>query len=96
MIEKKFLCWIACETWYKSHPSDDERFYRFVWAVATFSRRPPTENTIRDLIISKWAGRLDEPFLHTQALHYSGLYATLLEFAKVRAKPQVFLAREFE
>jgi len=96
MVEKPFLGWISCDTWFKGHPSDDERFYRFVWAVAQYSRRLPSEMTIRDLIISEWAGKLESDFLQSQALYYSGLYATLLEFAKVRTKGQPFLLREFE
>jgi hypothetical protein len=96
MVEKSFLAWISCDTWYKCHPSDDERFYRFVWAVAQFSRRPPSEITIRNLIISEWAGKLENDFLQNQAMHYSGLYATMLEFAKVRTKGRLFLPSEFE
>lgn len=96
MVEKPFLRWVSCETWYKGHPADDERFYRFVWVVAQFSRRPPTEATIRDLIISKWGGKLESAFLESQALHYSQQYVTLLEFAKVRNKPVPFLASEVE
>lgn len=95
-LEAPFSRWISCDTWWKGHPSDEERFYRFVWAVARYSRRPPSEAALRELITSEWGGRSEPEFLREQALRFSQLYATFLEFAKVRRKPEPFLPGQFD
>jgi hypothetical protein len=95
-IKKAFFAWVTCGTWYTRHPADDGCFYRFVWTVVRFSRRLPSEKKSRDLVISKWTEKLDGDFLQSQALHCSSLYATLLDFAKVRTKGQPFLTSEVD
>jgi hypothetical protein len=52
-VEKAIFVWVSCNTRHTGHPADDERFYWFVWTVAQFSIRPPSEKKIRDLVISK-------------------------------------------
>jgi hypothetical protein len=91
IVEKAFRKWINTPTWYTGHPCDEERFYRFVWTIVRFSRRPPSESLIRELIASTWDGKLESEFLGIRALEYSHLYATLYEFAKIRNKPIPFL-----
>jgi hypothetical protein len=86
LIEQHFRQWISVELWYVGHPLDEERFYRFVWCVIRLSRKPPSEEFIRNLIIAEWEGKLESTYLSGKAIHYSGLYATLSEFAKARSK----------
>jgi hypothetical protein len=84
LLEKHFRRWISVEWWHKGHPSDEERFYRFVWSVVSFSKKPPTEEFIRKLIIAEWAETLENEYLLSKAIHYSQLYTALFEFAKIR------------
>jgi hypothetical protein len=96
VIKKSFYAWINCDTWYTGHPSDEARFYSFVWNVFKYSRKRPTEQYLRELILEQWRGSLDPDYLETVALKYSNLYATLLEFAKTRKRGILFLPSEFE
>lgn len=96
LVEKHFRRWISLECWHKGHPSDEEHFYRFVWGVVSISKKPPSEKLVRNLIISEWAEKLEDTYLLNKAIHYSQLYTTLFEFAKVRNKAQLFLTTELE
>lgn len=70
------------DTWYTGHDSDQAQFYAFVWNVFRYSRKKPTEKELRELILDRWHKKLDRQTLENVALNYSGLYATLLDFAK--------------
>lgn len=94
LVDKAFQKWIANDTWRTGHPSDDERFYRFVWAVISFSRRHVSESDLQNLIMAKWRGKLEDEYLQYKAIYYSGLYASLLEFVKIRKKPRLVLFSE--
>lgn len=89
-----FNAWIKCGTWHTGHDNDEGRFYAFVWNVAKFSRRQPSESEIRDLILKEWRGRLEEDYLQTKARNYSNLYRTLLDFAAARTKGRLFLPQD--
>lgn len=85
IIDRNFNAWIDVPTWHTNHPADDERFYRFVWAVVSYSRsRRPSEADIRELIQRRWVGQLEHQYLEAKAQRYANLYESLYEFGKVR------------
>lgn len=85
LVQKAFDQWIKADTWYKAHPNDEERFYRFVWAAVRVSRNGgPSEQDIRDLIHQEWDGKMDPGYLDDEALRASSLYRSLYDFGKAR------------
>ena len=84
--QRAFEEWIKSD-WYTWHPCDLKRFHAFVWAVVRYSRRPPSESDIRDLIYLHWDGRLHD--LGRYALEASLKYQALYEFGKDRNAPGV-------
>jgi hypothetical protein len=96
LVQKSFDSWIKCNTWHTGHPSDENRFYEFVWNVFRYSRKRPSEKNLRELILERGRGKLDPEHLERVALRYSGLYATLLDFAKARTQRSLFFPSEFE
>lgn len=85
--KRAFDAWIKHGTWYTGHDCDLARFHAFVWAVVRFSRRPPSESDIRELIRQKWEGRLYD--LDAYALNASRLYQSLYDFGKAQKTPGV-------
>jgi len=96
LIQKSFDAWINCNTWHTGHPADEARFYTFVWNIFRYSRKRPSENNLRELILERECCKLESEYLENVSLRYSGLYATLLEFAKARTQGSSFLPSEFE
>jgi hypothetical protein len=96
ILKKSFDAWINCNTWHTGHPCDRERFYTFVWNVFKYSRKRPSEKRLKELIIERERGKLEYEYLEKVALRYTGIYATLLEFAKARKQRMWFLPSEFE
>lgn len=83
-VREAFSRWIRTSTWYKSHPNDEQRFYKFVWAVIVYSRRRPTEQELQQEIIAYWTGRFDSTQLEQFAHQYASLYEHLYTFGKFR------------
>jgi len=62
-IDKYFACWILPDTWHTGHPSDMDRFYRFVIAIDHFSKplkRPPLD--LNDPYLTKYPAKLRPKF----------------------------------
>jgi hypothetical protein len=76
--------WINTETWHTRHSFDDQRFFRFVWAVIQEGDPRPSAADIEQEILAKWHGRLAEEYLDDRARHYADLYFTLCDFADQR------------
>jgi hypothetical protein len=81
--QRAFDSWIKHDAWYTGHDNDLARFHAFVWAVIRYSRRPPSESDIRELIAQHWKGFDD------YALAASNLYKSLYDFGKARNAPGV-------
>ena len=84
-VRRAFDQWIRTSTWYKAHPNDERRFYKFVWAVLIYSRRRPTEQEVQHEIIACWTGRFDPTSLEQVARKYASLYEHLYAFTKSRS-----------
>jgi hypothetical protein len=84
VVRRMFQQWIKSETWYTGYACDQDRFYRFVWAVVRYSRRRPEGRELESLMIQKWKGRLAQDVLEQQARGYASLYTRLIDFAKNR------------
>jgi hypothetical protein len=94
LVKRHFDKWIKCGTWHTGHPADQERFYRFVWAVVSFSRAPITEQMVREEILARWVGKFDADYLEQRSLHYACLYQELFDFAKTRNAKRPFITDE--
>lgn len=81
------MSWISRDTWDTHHPLDSARFYRFVKAVARYSRRAPSSGTIHNAIMSRWKEQRDNAALRETADHYTELYRTLLEYERTKGFP---------
>ena len=79
---------ICRESWDSHHPLDNERFYRFVKAVARYSRRTPSSGDIHSLIVSRWG-----PSARRAAARFVELYETLLAYEKTRGFPDALIER---
>ena len=90
-VKQAFDEWIKVEWWHKGNPQDEARFFRFVWAVCTVSRRPLTASDLRREILHEWNGRLEIEYLESCVMHYSQLCETLCNFAKARKAKRLFL-----
>lgn len=96
VTQRAFDMWMGPDTWAKGHPSDEGRFYNFVWAVARYSRRPIGAAELRDLIFAEWEGRIEEAYLQDKAMSFSNRFDDLLDFARARNAKQFFLPSDFE
>ncbi len=83
-VRAAFEKWICTPTWYKSHPLDEQRFFRFVWTVLVFSRRRPTESDLYSEITEYANGTIDGDELIRLARQFSNRYEDLYSFARAR------------
>ena len=75
-------------------PLDNQRFYRFVKAVARYSRRrPPLPRDIKACILKRWRGRRAAAALNKTADQFVDLYQTLLEYERTRGFPDALIER---
>ena len=77
-VENYFTNWISRDTCYTGSLYDMERFYQFVKAVKRFSKKPPTECFVRELIVKH--GGFEAKYLEKKAAHFGQLYVTLFEY----------------
>jgi len=84
--QRAFDGWIKTETWHSGHPLDDQRFFRFVWAVVPQGKNRPSEEEIQQAITHTWQGRFAADYLAEKVRYYASLYVTLCDFAD--AHPQ--------
>jgi hypothetical protein len=86
-LERYFDIWIRQKGWDSFHPSDMERFYRFVKAAARHRRRykrAPTRGAIRARILERQKNALDDSDLSEAAEEFAELYQTFMNYEKVR------------
>lgn len=89
-----FEAWIANDTWDSYHSLDNERFYRFVKAVARYNRRkPPLPREVSAGIVQRWRGRRVAAELRKTADHFVDLYQTLLAYEATRRFPDPLIER---
>ena len=95
VVGRYFDAWICQDSWDSGHPTDTERFYRFVKAVARYSRsRAPSQADIHALIVQRWRGQgVDRVELDTRANEFAELYRTLLNYEKTRDFPDPLIER---
>jgi hypothetical protein len=94
VVGRYFDAWICRDTWDSFHPLDNQRFYRFVKAVARYSRRPPLPRDIKTLIVERRGGdRRITAALSKTADKFVDLYQTLLEYEKTRGFPDALIER---
>src|SRR5919197_5186345 len=95
VVSRYFDVWICRDSWDSHHPLDDERFYRFVKAVARYSRRrAPSPADVHALIIKKWSGQgVDHVELEKIATEFAELYQTLLNYEKTSGFPDPLIER---
>ncbi len=93
VIARYFDSWICHDTWDSHHLFDRERFYRFVKAVARYSRRAPLPGDVQALIVDRWRHRRVRTALHRATERYGALYQTLLEYERTRGFPDALIER---
>lgn len=93
VIGRYFDTWICRDTWDSHHRLDDQRFYRFVKAVARYSRRPPRPSDVKNLIVQKRGAGQTSSTLRKAADEFVELYETLLEYEKTRGFPDALIER---
>jgi hypothetical protein len=91
VIGRYFDHWICQDTWDSYHPLDTARFYRFVKAVARYSRRAPSSAFLHADIINRWKGRRDHAQLEREADHFSEQYDTLLAYERTKGIPDALI-----
>lgn len=75
--------WLNVDTWHTTHPLDEGRFHRFVWAAVHAGDDVP-ESDVERAILSKYNGKLDKDFLEERAHELAMLYRTLLDFGRAQ------------
>ena len=94
VVGRYFDAWISNDTWDSYHPLDDERFYRFVKAVARYNRRkPPLPQDINACIVGRWQGQRTPAALRQAADHFVDTYQTLLAYEQTRRFPDPLIER---
>ncbi len=76
-VAKYFMKWILTSTWYTEHTCDMDRFYKFVKAVKRWSKKRPSGELVRQLIVEH-GGPLED--LEKMADHFKSLYVEILEY----------------
>ena len=71
--------WLSVDTWYTAHPSDDERFYKAVYALLVANRETRIDAAdIRNYVESRYKGQFEEDFLsevsQLVALRFEAIY----------------------
>src|SRR2546425_9448987 len=94
VVGRYFAVWICNDTWGSHHALDNERFYRFVKAVARYNpRKPPLPREIKARIVRCWRGGRAATALSKTADHFVELYQTLLAYEKTRRFPDPLIER---
>ena len=93
VVGRYFDAWIRLDTWDSGHALDNERFFRFVEAVARYSHRPPVSREIRTLILKRWRGQRAGSSLRKAADRFVARYDTLLAYEKTRGFPNPLIER---
>jgi hypothetical protein len=93
VIGRYFDAWICRDTWDSRHPLDDQCFYRFVKAVARYSRCPPRPSDVKNLIVQKRGAGQISSALRKAADEFEDLYETLLAYEKTRDFPDALIER---
>jgi len=88
VVGRYFEVWICHDSWDSHHALDNERFYRFVKAVARYSRPAPSSGDIHALIVSRRGRRA-----RRIAYRFVELYETLLAYEKTRGFPDALIER---
>lgn len=85
--QKAFDDWVSVADWHTNNHYDRDRFYRFVHAVITYSRKSPISSEDLQLLIkNKFEGRYDEAFINKWAAFYGDLYTELRLFTELKSK----------
>ena len=77
-------------------PVTKRGFMHLFGTVFRYSRKNPTEEVLRELILERWHDKFETGCLEKVSFGYSSLYATLLEFAEARRLGMLFLPSEYE
>ena len=102
VVERYFDAWIRRRTWDSGHALDTANFYRFVKAVARYSRKPPSAADIYALILDRrgWKGpesgtiaETVQELLAERAKELLDLYQTLLDYEKTKGFPDPLIER---
>jgi hypothetical protein len=71
-----------------------KRFYRFVKAVARYSRKAPLQADVHALIVDRWSDQVaDSIELDEIARKFAGLYETLLDYERTKGFPDPLIER---
>ncbi len=93
VIGRYFEAWICLDTWDSYHPLDERRFYRFVKAVARYTRRVLSPADIHALIVERRDGQQDRAELNKTAKQFAERYQTLLDYEKTGGFPDALIER---
>lgn len=93
VVSRYFDAWIVNDTWDTGSQFDMKRFYRFVKAVARYSRNAPLPGDIQELIIQRGGKKRDSTALQKAADEYSSLYQTLMEYELTTDFPNALIER---
>jgi len=87
-------CGLSQDSWDSHHALDNQRFCRFVKAIARYNRRkPPAPGKVRARIIRRWRGRRAAAELRRTADHFVELYTALLAYENTRGFPDPLIER---
>src|SRR5919198_6523312 len=95
-VSRYFDDWMCWEQWHSCHPLDNERFYRFVKAVARYSRKAPSRADVYALILERWSGQeidLDDAGLDEAATEFAERYRMLMDYEKTKGFPNPLIER---
>jgi hypothetical protein len=93
VVHRYFEAWIHRNTWDSYHSQDNEKFYRFIKAIARYSRRVPSPADIYTLIVERWKGQRDSAKLDETAERFADLYQTLMDYEKTGGFPDPLIER---
>ena len=82
VCKKIYLVWIDQETWYTAHPLDKRRFYNFVSVYLQYSRKNISSTNLKEDIILRYKGKLDNEYLEDRAEYYSCLFDELVDYVR--------------
>ena len=86
LCERIYLVWIDQDTWYTPHPLDKRRFYDFVKVFVSNAKKDVSASELKEDIISRYKGKLDDEYLEESAEYYSSLFDELVEYARYSNK----------
>jgi hypothetical protein len=84
MIDRYFLAWIRIDTWHTAHPSDMERFYKFVKALKRYSRKKSALNISENIkkAVREHHPNFNEDYLDEMAQDFSSTVFQILDYEK--------------